>query len=299
MAAEAGATLPSAWFDRGPTAGGGTWFGPCEEGRTRYDRGVSGTPRDGGWLGRVFFGSEHLLYAGPMAPTALHAHHAWQIVLGVEADMCLVDGHGGELAGRAAVIPPDAPHGRTRPARGALVYVDPDGLAGRRLRRTIAASARAPDWAAAARPLEAVPLDELPAAWPEADRLHAAVLAALVGVEVRPRPVHPGVLRVLRRIPERLDDDLRLATLAREARLSPGRLGHVFSAEVGIPLRRYVLWARMRRVAEHLQRGGSVTDAAHAAGFADGAHMSNAFRRMFGLTPSEVAGVVEWVLPPR
>ena len=35
-----------------------------------------------------------------------------------------------------------------------------------------------------------------------------------------------------------------------------------------------------------------------AAGFADAAHMSRTFRRMFGVAPTEVVGLVRWVLPP-
>ncbi|MCP3140284.1 helix-turn-helix domain-containing protein [Pyxidicoccus sp. QH1ED-7-1] len=67
---------------------------------------------------------------------------------------------------------------------------------------------------------------------------------------------------------------------------------------MGLPLRPYILWLRLRRAAEHLKHGAPVTQAAHAAGFTDSAHLSHAFRRTFGLTPTEIAGVVEWVLPP-
>jgi AraC-like DNA-binding protein len=34
--------------------------------------------------------------------------------------------------------------------------------------------------------------------------------------------------------------------------------------------------------------GGSLTDAAHEAGFADSAHLSRTFRRMFGVAPSSL-----------
>jgi AraC-like DNA-binding protein len=63
-------------------------------------------------------------------------------------------------------------------------------------------------------------------------------------------------------------------------------------------LRPYILWLRLQRAAAHLQRGESLTQAAHAAGFTDSAHLSHAFRRTFGMSPSEIAGVVDWVLPP-
>jgi len=34
--------------------------------------------------------------------------------------------------------------------------------------------------------------------------------------------------------------------------------------------------------------GGTLTEAAHAAGFSSSAHLSSTFKRMFGLTASEV-----------
>lgn len=252
------------------------------------------------WLGHVFFGYQRLAYAGPMTPTRLHAHHAWQIVRGVEGDLTLVDAAGDAATGRVAIVPPDTPHGRPDPAIGLLFYIDPDGLLGRRLRRAVAASMSSASWVAAAAPLAAVPLPAVPTTWPEVDGLFEATVGALVGPDVRPAPVHPSVLRTLRAITERVGGgDLRLAALASFAGLSAGRLGHVFSDEVGIPLRRYVLWARMRRAAELLQQGRSITDAAQAGGFSDAAHMSRSFRRMFGLTPSDVAGVAQWMVQPK
>jgi len=39
----------------------------------------------------------------------------------------------------------------------------------------------------------------------------------------------------------------------------------------------------------------SITEAAHAAGFADGAHFSRTFRRMMGFTPSDASLVSRFV----
>jgi AraC-like DNA-binding protein len=46
-----------------------------------------------------------------------------------------------------------------------------------------------------------------------------------------------------------------------------------------------------------MRSGASLTTAAHAAGFTDSSHLSNTFRRMFGLSPSDITRHVRW-LPP-
>jgi AraC-like DNA-binding protein len=65
---------------------------------------------------------------------------------------------------------------------------------------------------------------------------------------------------------------------------------HLFKEEVGVPIRRFRQWHRMRVVAALVAKGQTLTDAALGAGFADSSHFSRAFRNMFGITPSSVFG---------
>ncbi len=51
-------------------------------------------------------------------------------------------------------------------------------------------------------------------------------------------------------------------------------------------LRPYILWRRFLRVWELVTTGTSLSAAAHAAGFADAAHLTRTSRRMFGFPPS-------------
>jgi len=78
----------------------------------------------------------------------------------------------------------------------------------------------------------------------------------------------------------------RLTEAADVAHISPSRLTHLFSQEVGLPFRRFVLWLRLRRVVEEIGNQANLSQAAAAAGFSDAAHLSRVFRRAFGLTPS-------------
>jgi AraC-like DNA-binding protein len=91
-----------------------------------------------------------------------------------------------------------------------------------------------------------------------------------------------------------LDTVPSLADAAARASVSPTRLTHRFSEEVGIPFRRFVLWARLKRAVEETRRGASLTEAAVEAGFSDAAHLSRTFRAMFGLSPSMVLPLMEF-----
>jgi AraC-like DNA-binding protein len=90
------------------------------------------------------------------------------------------------------------------------------------------------------------------------------------------------VLKSLRTEPQPLGETLARAGVA----LSPSRFQHLFAAEVGVPFRRYRSWCRLRTAVREVIGGGNLTDAAHAAGFADSAHFSRVFRQTFGAPPS-------------
>ncbi|MBD9427795.1 helix-turn-helix domain-containing protein [Pseudomonas sp. PDM15] len=56
---------------------------------------------------------------------------------------------------------------------------------------------------------------------------------------------------------------------------------------IGIPLRKLLLWQKLRRALEALSGAHGATEVAHAAGFADSAHLSRICLRTFGLRPSQ------------
>ncbi len=55
-----------------------------------------------------------------------------------------------------------------------------------------------------------------------------------------------------------------------------------------MPITRYVHWQRRKVSYGHVLAGNTLTAAAYEGGFADSAHFSRTFRRMFGLAPSEI-----------
>ena len=119
-----------------------------------------------------------------------------------------------------------------------------------------------------------------------------SALEALLGIGTSAKQDH----RILSAL-ERMRNDPRrshsLAELAARAGLSSSRFLHLFKAQTGVPLRRYRLWNRMGAAVGAFRHGVSLTEAAHAAGFASSAHFSTAFRDMFGMTPSELVKTLE------
>jgi AraC-like DNA-binding protein len=94
-----------------------------------------------------------------------------------------------------------------------------------------------------------------------------------------------------------------LGDLADAVGLSESRLTRLFNASLGLSVRRYVQWLRLRHVVFCMAGGDNITTAAHEAGFADLAHLSRTFRSMFGLPISSFFGAtthVDWQiqLPP-
>lgn len=74
---------------------------------------------------------------------------------------------------------------------------------------------------------------------------------------------------------------------ANHAGLSVSRFQHLFSAEVGVPFRRYRAWQRLKIVIKEVMAGGNLTSAAHLAGYYDQAHFGHHFRQTFGAAPGK------------
>ena len=80
-----------------------------------------------------------------------------------------------------------------------------------------------------------------------------------------------------------------LEKLAATCHLSQGRLVHLFTQELGVSIRTYLLWLKMRKAAELFARDIALTEVASTIGFSDSAHLSRVFRTYFSAAPSFLA----------
>ena len=108
--------------------------------------------------------------------------------------------------------------------------------------------------------------------------------AAFESSRARRRYVHDAQLLLHERFRERF----RLEEIARELYVSPFHLCRLFKQETGIPMHRYVNRLRLREALEQLTEGADLTQLALSLGFAGHSHFTTAFRKEFGVPPSEV-----------
>jgi AraC-like DNA-binding protein len=239
------------------------------------------------WRGSVYLGVGRMMYAGPVGPTSLHAHHAFQVMRALAGRLQLRDVHGAAVEVDGAIVPPDQEHAFTGPAASAvLLYVEPESRTGQRLLAAYPRGGLADSWPCPR-------LARLALESPQEGAVNEtieAMLAAVVGPAEPSSLLHPALRRAVGVIAGRLDDRVRLDDVAAEVGLSRDRLSHLFAEQLGLGFRPYVLWKRLERAAHRLSFGENLTQAAHAAGFADASHMSRTFRRMFGIAPSDLAG---------
>jgi AraC-like DNA-binding protein len=115
----------------------------------------------------------------------------------------------------------------------------------------------------------------------ELAHLGRRVIERLAG-ETKAAEPDARVREILAWVQSRLDYPVSLADAADLAGLSKARVRHLFVEQTGLPFRTYLLWLRLMKGLEAFAGGASLTDAALDAGFADSAHFSRTFRRMFG-----------------
>jgi AraC-like DNA-binding protein len=225
---------------------------------------------------------------GPGSASTTHVHHAMHVVLARTGTLRVRDGTDAWRDAAGVITAADVPHAIDGTDREVvLVFVDPESEVGEALGAAMRAADERLRW------LSTNERDSLVAGLDEGRdalalmRWSLAALDRLVDGATSRQPFHPRVrklVRWLRTAPPHVDTSL--AALAAIAGLSESRLVHAFTASLGTSLKTYLLWLKLQRAAIAIVAGERLTEAALRAGFADAAHMTRTFRRMFGVPPS-------------
>jgi len=224
------------------------------------------------WEGQLRLSPGAVHYHGPGGRAERHSHLAIQFIRS-EAEPFAITMDGSTIEARAALVPSGTPHSFEAFSQIDLALIEPAGPTGVLLGE-LATRLKGKDLIDRLSADATTPTDLIQAL--DSDRQARA----------EDRDLSPTVLRAIAYIENALREVPRLDEAAKAAHLSPSRLTHLFSTEVGIPFRRYVLWARIRRMVLLIKEGENLTQAAHGAGFSDSAHLSRVFKQHFGLPPS-------------
>ncbi|MEP9352782.1 helix-turn-helix transcriptional regulator [Xanthobacter sp. KR7-65] len=248
-----------------------------------YERAAPGQALGPLWFldeGRTFF-------AGPLTYNAPHQHGAPVFLAGLYGPFGLRIAGGCWQSCRTALVPAGVVHELDVGGEPIAVFYLEPSVDGAHALAPLVANAREEQGALFGRG-SVLPL--LRDMWEAPDSATWAGEALSDVVDVSRRRARVGLDPRIARVAAAMNDGdgvPELAVLARTVGLSPSRLQHLFTAEVGVPFRRYRAWGRMRRAISEIAAGSSFTAAAHGAGFADQAHFTHDFRRTFGAAPSQ------------
>jgi AraC-like DNA-binding protein len=234
------------------------------------------------WQGASLWAYDIPSQRGPRT-NQMHSHHAFQLTLAT-GGIANIRTKDALFEGPVVLIAPDHPHAIEPEGRVALIFVEPESRAGAGLRRllgdrNIARLAPMPEAVA-----------DLAAMWErppptngEVREIADRVLERMLGTQQPDVVLDQRIRKVLDWLAGTDADNPTLAKAASVACLSESRFSHLFVEETGLPFRTYVLWRRLMQAVELKATGASLTQAAHEAGFADSAHFSRTFLRMFGI----------------
>jgi AraC family transcriptional regulator len=102
-----------------------------------------------------------------------------------------------------------------------------------------------------------------------------------------PVPTRRLIQRTKEYLEEHLANALHLEEVATAVSASPAYLTSVFRRFEGVPLHKYVTQLRLARSLTELPHAADLTTLAVNLGFSSHSHFASAFRRAFGITPSD------------
>lgn len=218
------------------------------------------------WIGELRIGAGWAAWSGLVGPNQLHHHHAAQAVVTSERSVVFDDDRRGHES-RCLLIEPGVGHRLQSGEVTQLYFLEPTG--------------RGPEVPELRRTLQTMPEVKLLG---EGSGTFWRRWLARIPMEFDSRIRH-AVDSAEEWI---LDGSVSLTEAARVSHLSVDRFRHLFTAQVGIPFSRFILWRRLSIALRSLAAGTDATSAAQEAGFADSPHLSRTVRAMFGVSLTEL-----------
>ena len=233
----------------------------------------------------IYVWPERFLYLGPGAKTSLHRNHAATWLVAREGTLRVTLESGEVLENQAIFLPSETGYTTDHASTSiAALYWEPESSS---FQRALENVENVPHAFACVHSNgdEFSKLQQFDTTRDAADELLAR-LFGLARIEANQAPFVDArinsALAFLKDSPQAYGS---IEALSARVHLSPSRFAHLFKTVVGVPVRRYVLWLKMRRALDLAIAGDSLTTAALSAGFADSAHLSRSVRAIMGIAP--------------
>ncbi|MBK9529091.1 MAG: helix-turn-helix transcriptional regulator [Acidobacteria bacterium] len=243
------------------------------------------------WRGTVLLWEEHGLFLGNAGRAEMHESPAIKICVSLDGKFGLSSpSEKFSVDHKAALIPAGVRHAIEGYGNSmAMLLIAPEGDLGQRLFQTAAADTIVDLGEKLAGGLRVLLNDLNDDEVASSHKLDEAIEMIAGSFEVSDsQGIDPRVLQSIEWIRSGRERGFLVKDLAAEVDLSESRFSHIFSEHVRVPVRRYLLWLRLRDVLHLLASTGSLTEAAHSAGFSDSAHLSRTFRSALGIAPTDL-----------
>lgn len=215
----------------------------------------------------------HAGYLGPELQVGMHATPIACVGLGLDGPFVLETTEYGERDARSMFAPARTPHRIVTDGWIMLLFAEPAGAAASVLRDSMRSSVGPYG-------LHSRYESELIASAADGVAAIDEVISTLAAV---PRSFDARIARAVSNIRADPYSVMPANTVAAALNMSASHFLHCFAAHTGTTFRRYRQWARLRTVCAGLMAGHDLTRCAADAGFASPSHLSETFRRAFGL----------------
>jgi len=244
-----------------------------------------GNPHD--WRGLVLVWDEQAIFLGEAADASLHESPAIKICVALEQNFGLRTADDDTFLNyESAIIAPGQPHAIDgRHNKMMMLLLAPETSMAQPLAPIFAKEGIARLSSEAVLKIREIfaNLDARLAA-NDVDDICQQIVGAIENGEKL--PIDSRVAQSIQWIRSSRDEGISIQEIAAGVELSESRFSHLFTENVRVPVRRYLLWLRLRDAMHLLATGNSLTDIAHEAGFSDSAHLTRTFRSLLGIAPS-------------
>ncbi len=238
------------------------------------------------WRGQVLVWDEQAIFLGHAADASLHESPAIKVCVGLDGNFGLRTNENADWTDYdSAIIAPGQPHAIDgRQNRMVMLLLAPETPLAQPLAPIFSQDGITRLDQDTVEKIRAIFADlDAAMAANEPNVCHQMVNAISVGDTM---PIDSRVAQSIEWIRASRDEGISVQEIASGVELSESRFSHLFTENVRIPVRRYLLWLRLRDAMHLLAQGRSLTETAHEAGFSDSAHLARTFRSLLGIAPS-------------